>query len=760
MSRRAGNFARVIIPSPLKELLTYCVPKNLRDFVTIGMRVLIPLGKRKVSGIVFELTPETSLDETKDVLAVLDERPIVDQLLLNLSHWASQYYVASLGEVLSTVLPPTSRIETQMVIVARSESMQGNNLLQQRILDALGKKQGRISLKTLTRALGKAGISNALTQLQSAGAVEVRERLPGQRRRRRTDRSQDYSLPSDELTRFALSTEQHAALTAVEARLQSGGFETFLLHGVTGSGKTEVYLRAMECVRSHRRQSLILIPEISLTPQLLNRLNVRFSGRVGVLHSGLTTAERWSQWWQINRGNVDVVVGARSAVFAPLPSLGLIVVDEEHDGSYKQDDGFRYNARDVAVVRGKLSACPVILGSATPSLESYENCRQGRYQLLEISQRVEQRPLPNIEILDLRKQFELPGEAANTADLPRKQKNAAERLVSEPLANALRRNFEDRRQTLIFLNRRGFANFLQCTRCGYVLRCSYCSVTLTLHLKRNVARCHHCDFSRPASEPCPDCGNESLAGVGAGTEQIENTLRELLPKARIARMDRDTTRKRGSHAELLRQWETGDIDILIGTQMITKGHDVSRVTLVGALLADMSLNLPDFRSAERTFQLLSQVAGRSGRGEDPGRVIIQTYGPEHYAIQPLVTHDYKNFFAREIEFRRALGYPPFGKLVNLRLDGPKSENVEAKARALASKIRALQSGNPKYREHIEILGPAPSPIEKLRNRYRWQLLLKGNQIGPLIALANLARETFTGARNVRMHIDVDPYNML
>ena len=760
MSRRAGNFARVIIPSPLKEPLTYCVPENLRDFVTIGMRVLIPLGKRKVSGIVFELTPETSLDETKDVLAVLDERPIVDQLLLNLSHWASQYYVASLGEVLSTVLPPTSRIETQRVIVARSESMQGNNLLQQRILDALGKKQGRISLKTLTRALGKAGISNALTQLQSAGAVEVRERLPGQRRRRRTDRSQDYTLPSAELTRFALSTEQHAALTAVEARLQSGGFETFLLHGVTGSGKTEVYLRAMECVRSHRRQSLILIPEISLTPQLLNRLNVRFSGRVGVLHSGLTTAERWSQWWQINRGNVDVVVGARSAVFAPLPSLGLIVVDEEHDGSYKQDDGFRYNARDVAVVRGKLSACPVILGSATPSLESYENCRQGRYQLLEISQRVEQRPLPNIEILDLRKQFELPGEAANTADLPRKQKNAAERLVSEPLANALRRNFEDRRQTLIFLNRRGFANFLQCTRCGYVLRCSYCSVTLTLHLKRNVARCHHCDFSRPASEPCPDCGNESLAGVGAGTEQIENTLRELLPKARIARMDRDTTRKRGSHAELLRQWETGDIDILIGTQMITKGHDVSRVTLVGALLADMSLNLPDFRSAERTFQLLSQVAGRSGRGEDPGRVIIQTYGPEHYAIQPLVTHDYKNFFAKEIEFRRALGYPPFGKLVNLRLDGPKSENVEAKARALASKIRALQSGNPKYREHIEILGPAPSPIEKLRNRYRWQLLLKGNQIGPLIALANIARETFTGARNVRLHIDVDPYNML
>ena len=760
MSPQAGTFARIIIPSPLKEPLTYCVPENLRDLVIVGMRVLIPLGKRKVSGIVSELIPETPLEQTKDVLAVLDERPIIDQSLLRLSHWASQYYVASLGEVLSTVLPPSSRVESQRVIVATSESIQGNSLLETKILDALGKR-GQISLKTLTRNLGEAAISNVLTQLQSAGAIEIRERLPGQRRRRRGDLSQDYASPPAELERFALSREQNAALDAVEARLESGGFDTFLLHGVTGSGKTEVYLRAMECVRSRRRQCLILIPEISLTSQLLNRLNARFKGKVGVLHSGLTPAERWAQWWQINRGNVDVVVGARSAVFAPLPDLGLIVVDEEHDGSYKQDEGLRYNARDVAVLRGKLSGCPVILGSATPSLESYENCRQGRYQLLEICQRVEQRPLPHIEILDMRTPFESSGHAPTAeADLPDKQKNAAERLLSEALLSALKRNFEDRRQTLLFLNRRGFANFLECTRCGYVLRCSYCSVTLTFHLKRNVARCHHCGFNRPASQPCPACGNQSLAGVGAGTEHIEKTLRELLPEARIARMDRDTTSKRGSHAKLLRQWETGDLDILIGTQMITKGHDVSRVTLVGALLADMSLNLPDFRSAERTFQLLSQVAGRSGRGDDPGRVIIQTYAPEHYALQPIVAHDYKNFFANEIEFRRALGYPPFGKLVNLRLDGTNSEFVEAKAQALARKIRAVQNRHPEYREHIEILGPAPSPIEKLRNRYRWQILLKGNQIRPLIGLANIARETFTGVSKVRMHIDVDPYNML
>jgi len=761
MSYQAGEFARIIIPSPLKEPLTYRVPEEFRGAVVAGMRVLIPLGKRKLSGIVFELIAETPLQHIKDVIAVLDEAPIVDELLLTLSQWASQYYVASMGEVLSTILPPTSRMEIESIVVAKSQSMRTNDGLGQKILDVLRNKKGRISLKTLTRAFGRTNISRTLERLQSAGDIEVRERLFGKRKTAALDRSEVCPSPVD-LKRFTLNTEQHTALNALKARIESGGFATFLLHGVTGSGKTEVYLRAMECVGHSGRQSLILIPEISLTPQLLNLLNARFTGRVGVLHSGLTAAERWAQWWQIKRGNVDIIVGARSAVFAPVINLGLIIVDEEHDGSYKQDDGLRYNARDVAVMRGKLSACPVLLGSATPSLESYENCRQGRYELLEISQRVEQRPLPSIEIFDLRDQFKAAGQSATNAapNTWRKQNSAGERLLSEPLATAIKRNFEDKRQTLIFLNRRGFANFLQCTRCGYVLRCSYCSVTLTLHLKHNVVRCHHCDFSRAVERHCPDCGNESLAGVGAGTEQIEKILDDLVPEARIARMDRDTTGKRGSHTDLIRRWESGDIDILIGTQMITKGHDVSGVTLVGALLADMSLNLPDFRSAERTFQILSQVAGRSGRGDDPGRVIIQTYGPEHYAIQPLIDHDYKKFFAKEIEFRRALGYPPFGKLVNLRLDGPNPEHVEASAQALLKKIRAIQSGNSKYREHIEILGPAPSPIEKLRSRYRWQLLLKGKQISPLIGLATAVRETFTRARNVRLHIDVDPYNML
>jgi primosomal protein N' (replication factor Y) len=504
----------------------------------------------------------------------------------------------------------------------------------------------------------------------------------------------------------------------------------------------------MEQARQAGRQSLILIPEISLTPQLVDRVGARFPGRMAILHSDLTGSERLSHWSRIVRGEVDVVIGARSAVFAPLRKLGLIIVDEEHDSSYKQEEGLRYHARDVAVVRGKHLGCPVILGSATPAVESYENCRQGRYRLLEIFERVQSRALPEIELVDLR------GQAKSARD------SGAHRLLSPQLAGALRENFQKSRQTLIFLNRRGFANFLQCRVCGNVLRCAYCSVTLTLHLHEKILCCHHCNFHRVVAEVCPECGNPDLTGVGSGTEQIEQVLREILPGARIARMDRDTTSKRGSQEMLIRSWERGEIDVLIGTQMITKGHDVSGVTLVGALLADMSLNIPDFRASERTFQLLSQVAGRSGRGKDPGRVIVQTYAPEHYTMRHLLAHDYRGFFLEEIEFRRALNYPPFGRLVSLRVDGPTADEVEAKAKGLAQGLRLQLTQMEKWRKQIEVIGPAPAPIVKLRNRYRWQLLLKGSQSGSLLAFAAHARSLFPRSRSSRLHIDVDPYNML
>ena len=765
MNRKVGKFARIIIPTPLKEPLIYKVPDSLWEPIAAGMRVLIPLGKRKVTGVVLELLRETALPETREILAVLDERPILDTSLVQLSQWVAQYYLATLGEVFATILPPSLRTETQRTILLKPGTVSDCEGLEKRILERLRQSKGKISVKRLTREISGGSLYGVIERLESMGAIEIQERLPGHRSRIEKTFLENGSAPALERPlRFVLHTEQEQAYRKIEDRLREGGFETFLLHGVTGSGKTEVYLRAMEQARQAGRSSLILIPEISLTPQLIDRLNARFPGRVGILHSALSAAERWAQWWQVVRGNVDVVVGARSAVFAPLPKLGLIIVDEEHDPSYKQEEGLRYNGRDVAVVRGKLSACPVVLGSATPAIESYQNSLEGRYRLLEMTERVQRRPLPSIETIDLRSKSNWSQQPNDgKAPLPigsTPARSGEPRMISDRLAGFLRKNYQAARQSLIFLNRRGFANFLQCVFCGYVLRCSYCSVTLTLHKKQKSVCCHHCNFRRPTAALCPECGNLTLLGIGVGTEQVEEALHRLVPEARIARMDRDTTSKRGAHEALIRSWEKGEIDILVGTQMITKGHDVTGVTLVGALLADLSLNLPDFRAGERTFQLLSQVAGRSGRGDEPGTVIIQTYAPDHYAIQHLSHHDYKGFFAEEINFRRALNYPPFSRLVCLRLDGPKLEEVEKTARMLGAQLREKTIHNARFRDKIEILGPAPAPIEKLRNRYRWQLLLKGKQSSSLLELAKQAQEAIPRSRNLRLHVDVDPYNML
>jgi primosomal protein N' (replication factor Y) len=550
-----------------------------------------------------------------------------------------------------------------------------------------------------------------------------------------------------------LSQSQEAALDKIRGRIERGGFETFLLYGVTGSGKTEVYLRAMEEARRRGKRSLILIPEIALTPQLLDRLESRFPNRVGVLHSGLTPAERWRQWRRITDGNADVIAGARSAVFAPVADLGLIVVDEEHDPSYKQDDGLAYHARDLSVVRGKLAGCAVVLGSATPSLESFTNATERRYRLLELPHRVEERLMPIVEVVDLRQKESAPTEGAESS------KSLGRTLFSARLRQALQENHARRHQSLLFLNRRGFANFLQCSLCGFVLRCPHCSVTTTFHLRQTKVTCHHCGFSQFAGDGCPSCEKPALGPVGFGTEQVESDLLRILPGARIARMDRDTTGKRGSQERMIRGWEKGEIDVLVGTQMITKGHDVGRVTLVGAILADLSLNVPDFRAAERTFQLLCQVAGRAGRGEEPGRVIVQTYNPDHYALQHLVTHDFRSFYDAELEFRKDLQYPPFSGLILIRLDGIDAKKVENGAKSLGEELRRLKEKTAAPRE-MEILGPAPAPIQKIRNRHRWQLLLKGKRGKPLLELAQAAREIVRTSRALRLHIDVDPYQML
>jgi primosomal protein N' (replication factor Y) len=757
--KQAQKFARIVVPLPLKEPLTYSIPEALEGRIAPGSRVLVQVQRRILTGVALDFSARSSLAETKPIIDLLDDQPILDQHLLKLGQWISQYYLASLGEVVATMLPPNSRRQSRKTVLLKDAQGAGADELGKKVIAELQRYRGKVTIGTLTRKFASESIGRTLARLEAAGAIEIGDHLAKQNRRKAPEFSTADPANNFIDTRFALTVEQDAALRAVAGRINIGGFETFLLHGVTGSGKTEVYLRAMERVRDLGRQSLIMIPEISLTPQLLDRLNARFPNRVGVLHSALTGAQRWTQWRQIASGLVDVVIGARSAVFAPIRNLGLIVVDEEHDASYKQEDGVRYNGRDVAVVRGKLQNCPVILGSATPALESYENCRQGRYNLLELTRRVADRPMPSIEAIDLRTELHTVS-ASGSGTTATGGRDVDLRLISAALAKALTENLRAGRQTLIFLNRRGFANFLQCKSCGYVWRCPYCSVTLTLHLTQSRLSCHHCDYRRPKTDVCPECKDPTLGPVGSGTERVEQALRRLVPHARVVRMDRDTTGRRGSHEEIIRRWEKGEIDILVGTQMITKGHDVFGVTLVGAILADLSLNLPDFRAAERTFQLLSQVAGRAGRGDDPGRVIVQTYSPDHYAVEYFVAHDYKSFFTAESEFRRALNYPPFGRLVNLRLDGPKFSEVETKAKNLADQLRKLQASNPAFGEQVEVLGPAPAPIEKLRNRYRWQLLLRSKQSSVLLKFARHAHDLMQPSRTVRLHIDVDPNSML
>lgn len=751
MQRGERCFAQVAIPSPLKEPLTYAVPPLLQGRLQIGMRVSVPLGKRKVTGILVDLVADAPPKRLKEVLSAVDERPIFDDKLLRLARWAAQYYLCPLGEVLATILPPALRPESRRVIVVQPGEFCFSSDLEKKIFEEARKRKRPMLVNSLARNFPGGAVYRALERLADMGAVIVKERSAKQGPTQMGEMPGKRENPPREMQRLSLTTEQQGSLRIIEERLSKGGFETFLIFGVTGSGKTEIYLRAMEQARRAAKRSLILVPEISLTPQLLHRLQERFQQRVGVLHSALAPAERWAQWWRVAGGNADVVIGARSAVFAPISDLGLIVVDEEHDPSYKQEEGLRYNARDLAVVRGKLTGCPVLLGSATPAVETFENCLEGRYRLLELTKRVEQKPLPHVEMIDLRILKHSKTETHNP-------KHGA--FFSPPLIAALQENQALGRQSLIFLNRRGFFNFLQCRLCGFVLRCSHCSVTLTFHSKQQSVFCHHCGFRKTAFDICPECNNSTLAGMGYGTEQVEQEISRILPEARIARMDRDSTRKRGIQERLMSQWEQGDIDVLVGTQMVTKGHDVAGVTLVGVILADLSLNLPDFRAAERTFQLLAQVAGRAGRGEEPGQVIIQTYAPDHYAFQYVVAHDYKGFFASEIEFRRALNYPPFSRLVHLRLEGPSAQEVESKARFLGQKLRERHKRDSKGLAKIEILGPAPAPIEKLRSRYRWQILLKGNKGQPLLEFADEARGMLPRSRKTRLFVDVDPYNML
>jgi primosomal protein N' (replication factor Y) len=807
--------ARVVIIGSVGTLqrLTYGVPAPIAEQLAPGHRVLVPLRSRSVTAIVTEVGEHLDSDGAlpKAIIELLEPRPLFDSAHLQLIEFLASYYMVPIGEAFRSILPSLARVESRrMFRLGTTPSMLAQvtfTSLERELIEALTKRP--MTLRQLER-LGVPGeVRRAIGRLTTEGWISSRDATRGRHRQRAPrDRGTQAAarsigpraphFPSNdkmisdytEAPGFELTSEQAAAVSAVTAPIHQRRFEAFLLWGVTASGKSEVYIRLASEALTAKRQVLVLVPEIALADQLVGSFQNRFGPLVALAHSAQNVSDRWASWMAALNGDARIMIGPRSAIFAPIGDLGLIVVDEEHDGAYKQDEGIRYNARDLAVALARFASCPVVLGSATPSAESYANGRRARYRMLQLTRRVQERQFAPVEIIDLllhsaplRQEPSAaprarettsgavrPNAFLATAHLPLSRGTvetskapAGERPpvlladqvpLSPPLIKALRENLDAAGQSLVFLNRRGYHNFLQCHLCGNVITCTNCSVSMTFHLHDRTLRCHYCGGSEPAPEKCFGCGGFGLEGQGFGTERLVDALARLLPSARIERMDSDTSGRRGARSAILHGVRAGNIDILVGTQMVTKGLDFHNVTLVAVVLADLSLNLPDFRSAERTFQLLTQVAGRAGRGERPGRVLIQTYAPHHYSVRAARDQDYSRFIRREMELRHELMYPPFARIALVRIEGAESAMVSDDATRIAALL--ADSANA---ESMRVLGPAPAPIERINQRYRWQVLVKARERRQLrAALADVA--AYAARDGVRVCIDIDPLNML
>ena len=751
-----SRLVSVAVPVPALGLLTYRVPEG-RVIPAPGARVVVPLGARKVTGIVIGAAPPPAGDfELRDVHELLDESAFVPADVVKLTDWVANYYLAGPGAALSSALPPhalTGRVDAFKTARVAALTPAGLDVAERLALgprclpdgDAdlprLGTRQ-REALKLLmgvpdgiaTGTLSERGMSAAtIGRLRAMGLVSIRHET--------IERSPDtHAVTSGAVDRSdrELTIYQRAALEHLRPLADAKAFHVALLHGVTGSGKTEVYLRLADGVRQSGRGVLLLVPEIALTPQVAEAFRARFASGVAIQHSGLSDGERHDQWHRIRRGDVDVVIGTRSAVFAPIARLGLIIVDEEHDTSYKQEETPRYHGRDVAIMRAKFNDALVVLGSATPALESYFNARANRYSLVSLDERVMSRPMADVQVVNMRDEM-----AAEGGDV------VLSRALSEALSDRLTRG----EQSLILLNRRGFATAVVCRQCGTTLECPNCSVSLTVHTRGDDwrARCHYCNFAQKVPRACTKCAAPYLERIGFGTERIEAEIRSRFPQARVARIDRDSVRRKGSLVDMLNRFARREVDVLVGTQMIAKGHDFPDVTLVGVVSADVGLGMADFRAAERTFQLLTQVAGRAGRGDRPGLAIIQSLVPEHYGIRLACAQDYGRFYEREIAFRQHMRYPPHVAMVNVVVRGRSFDQAMTDARDLADATRGGKG--------FVILGPAPAPLTRLRGEHRAQFFLKGtSRAGMREALqAALAKHPDLARR---ASVDVDPLSML
>jgi primosomal protein N' (replication factor Y) (superfamily II helicase) len=807
------RYCDVALPVPLRSAFTYAVPASLDDEELVGRRVVVPFRNRPMVGVGLAVTDRApDIAHVKEIAELLDPVPALPPKLIELGHWISRYYLAPLGEAFRAILPPEIELRhdreywltdagraymQDLTTATEKTNVESAELDLLRRLDVAGEP---VRSARIRRSEGGASAAERLVRRGCLGAREVahrrrtkiqkivawntanKEPISGAAEERiqevlnatrgpmplgllikkaQTSRAivqrlekkgrlltWEEPLTAEEdpwESQFAppanvLNAEQQHALSEIWRWLVAGEFTAGLLHGVTGSGKTEVYLGAIEAALSRGRTAIVLVPEIALTLCLGRLVRARFGAGVAVLHSGLPEIERAREWWRVRHGEARVVVGTRSAVFAPLENLGLIIVDEEQEASYKQEEAPRYNGRDTAIYRARLEGAVALLGSATPSLEAYHNARAGKYRLLELTSRVENRPLAEVHIVDLREEF-------------RQQHHGSP--VSAKLREAIALRLQEGTQAMVLINRRGYSWSLLCRGCGAFVQCRDCSIALTYHKSRERLECHYCGFFLRPPKQCPQCKAEYMYFVGDGAERVEESLKEQFPKARIARLDRDTVRTKREYQKVLGAFAKGEIDVLVGTQMVAKGHDFQRVTLVGVVAADLALGRPDFRAAERTFQLLTQVAGRAGRGELSGEVLVETYYPEHYAVQHAARQDYASFHDKESHFRRMLHYPPFTALASVIVRDRKVENAIRWSRALADYFAPFENRG------VKILGPAAAPLARLRRDFRFQFVLKSPQRSAL-ARALSGCLDFCTAKKIpesAVIVDVDPTNL-
>ncbi len=838
-----NTYAEVALPLSIDRTFTYIVPPELRESAIIGVRVVVPFGPKYATGIIVGIPESSDVSGLKPVRDVIDARPVVNDELLQLCRWMSDYYIAPFGEVLKTLLPqgfsPSSK---RIVRIAPGieTSRTGISPQRRKLLDLLIERSPR-SMSEIGRQTDVKNVHAMLNSLEKDGLVLLEETLKEPRRtvrmreyiqlesvdpaaveqtlltlpkkstkarfllervadlnrsglqtiapselakragvssavvtryrrtgllptiRREDEFSQDLGI--DERTgSIVLNVAQQKVVDSIGLALKGCQQKTFLLHGVTGSGKTQVYIEAIRISLQLGKGAIVLVPEISLTPQIVRRFNTHFPGIVAVVHSRLSQAERLNVWRRTASGEYRVVIGPRSALFAPVHPLGLLVVDEEHESSYKQFDAMpRYHARDTALVRARLSGAATVLGSATPSLESYYNAENGKYELLQLPERIDNVPMPAVEIIDMRAERSREYQALKqqaAADHYPKWKGFQQGSISVLLKDKIADRISRKEGVILLQNRRGFAPFVECLECGYAESCEHCSVTLTYHLSRKHLRCHYCGTVYKPHDHCPQCAGESLQLKGFGTQRVEEELAALFPETTILRMDLDTTTRKGSHERILEKFGAGEAHILLGTQMVAKGLDFPRVTLVGVISADTQMLLPDFRSAERTFQLLTQVAGRAGRSTLLGEVVIQTHQPDHYALKHVVDHDFLTFYKEECETRRELSYPPFSRVVLIECRGKNEEQVRRESENIG---KLLKDGDGVFVR----LGPAPAVIAKVKEHYRWHIILKAmrdrdpNATHVRSLLRNcISQERSTDRNQVRVLIDVDPVGML